>query len=69
MIGQYLPQTNKNITVAKFKKFHELNQAFENRHTFTKWGFPKDHESDVLKIIISITVSFLIRYLWLLHQS
>jgi hypothetical protein len=32
MIGQYLPQTNKNITVAKFKKFHELNQAFENRH-------------------------------------
>jgi len=27
MIGQYLPQTNENATVAKSKNFRELNQA------------------------------------------
>jgi len=29
MIGQYLPQTNKNTTVSKFKNFSQLNKAEE----------------------------------------
>jgi len=27
MIGQYLPQTNENTTIAKFKNFSHLNEA------------------------------------------
>jgi hypothetical protein len=31
MIGQYLPQTNENATVAKSKNFRELNRASQER--------------------------------------
>jgi hypothetical protein len=44
-----------NFTVSENRHFHEVEIA-------------KDLESDVLKIIISMALSFLIKYLWLLQS-